>query len=84
MSVLARKEEKLRKNFYLSIDLLARAERVAKEKESNLSLVVSEALRHYLENLERQEIELALEEGYKANYELDKQMNEEWKTVDAE
>ena len=84
MQALAQRKEKLRKNFYLSADLLERAEKVANERALNLSLIVSEALAHYLESLEKQKIELALEEGYKANETYYLRMSKEWEAADAD
>ncbi len=71
-------------NFSASRDLYDRIHQAANDNNSSLSEIIRESLEEKLERLKSEKINKELEIGYQANYELDKQMNEEWKYVDIE
>lgn len=76
------KDEMQRRNFYLSLELIERAERIAAERDWNLSQLCRIALEDFLTRLEREKIKQELEEGYKANHQYYSKMSEEWQFAD--
>ena len=52
-----------RKNFYLSFDLAERAERLAAEKDSNLSELIRRALEDYIAKVEQERVEKEMREA---------------------
>lgn len=82
MSLSPYKEEKLRKNFYLSAELLERAEKVAREQDLHLSQIVGIALKDFVERLEREKLEAEMMEGCKAYYQEDTKIAAEWRIAE--
>jgi metal-responsive CopG/Arc/MetJ family transcriptional regulator len=67
-----------RKNFYLSLDLAERTERLAKEIGSNLSELVRHALEEYIERVEREMIEREIRGACEFYYNEDKKLADAW------
>jgi hypothetical protein len=77
MGMLRIKDEMLRKNFYLSTDLAGRAEAVARNLEIDFSQLLREALRQFVERMEREEMQRALAEACKNYREFNKKLSPE-------
>jgi hypothetical protein len=71
-----------RLNFYVGPDLYLRASREAEDRKTKISEVLRRALEFYLERSEAERMKKILEDGYKANYEADLELNQEWESVD--
>lgn len=78
MGMLRTKDEMQRKNFYLSTDLAGRAEAVARNLEMDFSQLLREALRQFVERMEREEMQRALAEACKTYREFNKKLSTEW------
>ena len=84
MQTYAAKEEMQRKNFYLSVDLADRAEKVAKAFQLNLSEFVRAALEDYIARTEAERIEKEIMEACASYYEIDKEMAARWVSVESD
>jgi post-segregation antitoxin (ccd killing protein) len=78
MGMLRTKDEMQRKNFYLSTDLAGRAEAVARKLEIDFSQLLREALRQFVERMEREEMQRELVEACKNYREFNKKLSTEW------
>ncbi len=78
MRTLAASEHKLRKNFLLPADLAGRAEIVAKDLGVDLSQLMREAIRQFVENKERELLEKELAEACVNYREFNKKFSPEW------
>ncbi len=67
-----------RKNFYLSIDLADRAERLAAAGGSNLSELIREALEAYIAKMEQEKVEKEMREACVLYFESDKELAGAW------
>jgi metal-responsive CopG/Arc/MetJ family transcriptional regulator len=65
-------------------DLFRQAERAASELAVNRSNFIRAAVEHYIGEMGRKRLERELIEGYTANAELSRRINEEFSHVDAE
>ena len=72
-----------RLNFFVDPDLYTRVNREAEDRKIKISEFLRRALEYYLERSEAERMKKILEEGYKANYETDLELNREWESVDA-
>jgi hypothetical protein len=73
-----------RLNFFVSPDLYLRALRETKHQKIKISEILRQALEQYLERLDGEKMKKELEDGYKANYHADLQLNKEWEAADAD
>ena len=64
-------------------ELLFQADEAASETNSTRSQLIREAVRQFSEQLKRTRFEAQLAEGYRANAELDRDLNHEFRFVDA-
>jgi predicted transcriptional regulator len=78
MGMLRIKDEMQRKNFYLSTDLAGRAEAVARNMEIDFSQLLREALRQFVESMEREEMQRELAEACKSYREFNKRLSPGW------
>ena len=78
MGMLRAKDETQRKNFYLSTDLAGRAEAVARNLQIDFSQLLREALRQFVERMEREEMQRELTEACKKYREFNKKLSPEW------
>lgn len=65
-------------------ELLSAADDAAAERKSNRSQLIRDAVRHFVGQLKRARFEAELADGYRANSEVDRRLNEEFRYVDAE
>jgi tRNA A-37 threonylcarbamoyl transferase component Bud32 len=72
-----------RLNFFVDSNLYSRINREAEDRKIKISEFLRRALEYYLERSEAERMKKILEEGYKANYETDLELNREWESVDA-
>jgi hypothetical protein len=82
MGMLSAKEEMQRKNFYLSLDLATRTEKLAEATGSNLSEIVRHALEEYIERVERETTEREIREACEFYYNTDKELAERWSATE--
>lgn len=84
MSSVLSKNKKERLSFFVSQDLSEKVNIISKQTKLTVSEIVRKALQSYIEKIEKDEVEQALEEGYKANHNYYLRTQEEWKHADKE
>ena len=84
MSSVLSKNKKERLSFFVNQDLSEKVNIISKQTKLTVSEIVRKALQSYIEKIEKDEVEQALEEGYKANHNYYLRTQEEWKHADKE
>ena len=84
MQSIQPKNKKERLSFFVSQDISEKVNIISKQSKLTVSEIARKALQNYIEKIEKDEIEKALEEGYKVNYKYYLKAQEEWKHADKE
>jgi hypothetical protein len=79
--ILANEPKRL--NFFVPPDLYLRVMRESKDKKIKISELIRQALEIYVKTSEAERMKKLLEEGYRANYHTDLELNKEWESADA-
>lgn len=82
MSSVHSKTKKERLSFFVNQDLSKKIYRVSEQTNQTVSELARQALKEYLERIEKEKIEQELENGYKANYDYYLRFQEEWNYAD--
>jgi metal-responsive CopG/Arc/MetJ family transcriptional regulator len=67
-----------RKNFYLTEELLERAEALAKRLQSDFSQILRQALQEFVEKKEREDLEKEVARACENYREFNKKLSKEW------
>lgn len=76
--------KKERLSFFVNADLAKKLSELSEESNLSLSDIAREALKNYLEKIEKEKTEKELEDGYKANYDYYLKSQSEWDYADKE
>ena len=76
--------KKERLSFFVNADLAKKLNEFSEKSNLSLSDIAREALKNYLEKIEKEKTEKELEDGYKANYEYYLKSQSEWEYADRE
>lgn len=81
-SITEFKKERL--SFFVNANLAKKLSKLSEESNLSLSDIAREALKSYLEKIEKEKTEKELEDGYKANYDYYLKTQNEWDYADKE
>ena len=84
MSSIKIKPKKERLSFFVDRDLSEKVEKISKQTNQTMSELTRKALQAYIRQIEKEETEHELEDGYKANYDYYSKSQEEWEHADKE
>jgi metal-responsive CopG/Arc/MetJ family transcriptional regulator len=76
--------KKERLSFFVNADLVKKLSELSEESNLSLSDIAREALKSYLEKIEKEITDKELEDGYKANYDYYLKSQSEWDYADKE
>lgn len=76
--------KKERLSFFVNSELSIKVNTISKQTNLPVSEIARKALENFIDQVEKEKIETALEAGYKANYEYYLKTQEEWKYADKE
>ncbi len=84
MSIIESKNKKERLSFFINRELSHKVNRISKRTKLSISEIGRNALQNYIEQIEKEELDKELEEGYIANNAYYKKSQDEWKYADKE
>ena len=84
MTLAQPKNKKERLSFFVNREISEKINVISKQTNLTVSEIARKALQSYIEKIEKEEVEQALEEGYKANHNYYLKTQEEWKHADKE
>lgn len=84
MQNLTTEIKKERLSFFVNADLAKKLNEFSEKSNLSLSDIAREALKNYLEKIEKEKTEKELEDGYKANYDYYLKSQSEWEYADKE
>ncbi|MBZ0177749.1 MAG: hypothetical protein K8F36_00555 [Melioribacteraceae bacterium] len=84
MASVHSKEKKERLSFFVNQDLSKKVNRISKQTNQTVSEIARKAIQEYIQKIEKERIELELENGYKANYDYYLKSQEDWNYADKE
>lgn len=84
MQTVQIQNKKERLSFFITSDLSKKISKISKQTRLTVSEIARKALQNYIDKIEKEKIEIELEEGYKANYEYYLNAQEKWKYADQE
>jgi len=76
--------KKERLSFFVNSELSKRVSKISKLTNLTVSEIARKALQNFIDNVEKEKIEIELEAGYKANYDYYLKTQEKWKYADKE
>ena len=76
------KNKKERLSFFVNSELSDKVNEISKQTKLTISEIARNALRNYIEQIEKEKMENELETGYKANYVYYQKSQDEWKYAD--
>lgn len=82
MQNYASESKKERLSFFVNADLAKKLNEFSEKSNLSLSDIAREALKSYLEKIEKEKTEKELEDGYKANYDYYLKSQSEWEYAD--
>lgn len=84
MSSVQSLNKKERLSFFINPELSKKVNKISKQTNQPVSEIVRNALQNYVDQVEKEKIDMELEAGYKANHEYYLKSQEDWKHADKE
>lgn len=69
-------------SFLVDSELFSKMNKISEQTKLPISEIIRKALQNYVEQMEKEKIEMELEIGYKANYDYYLKSQEEWEYAD--